>query len=155
MELAELGIKDSSITKSGKEINGLLSPYIEGGFSDDDIAIEKVEFDKREIRIKYKVKSFFMPSDGQFHLSSLVAEMCALRAGLIYGHLDNGLSKKENEVYLLSYSIRCSKPIREMEFGFKMSIVKKIKRNSGSIYKVRFSIGNDNFVGSGSFFMPI
>ena len=133
MELAEIGIKDSSIIKSGKEINGLLSPYIEGGFSDDVIAIEKVEFEKSEIRIKYKVKSFFMPSDGQFHLSSLVAEMCALRAGLIYGHLDNGLSKKQLKKWGLKYHVLYfGKPsydlfVDDKALNFKKNWIKDLK----------------------------
>lgn len=133
----------------------LCSPYVDGGFRKDILEINEVELYEDAGFIVFTMSDFHMPSDGEFHLSSLMADVCLLHAGVIYSHVDTGSTIKDREVYLKSGSIRYLKPISERKFRLDFYITEK--RISGPLkhYTSMIDFNNGCFVGEYSWMVPL
>lgn len=106
----------------------LTSSYVDGGFHQDKLCITEAIFYESGGYMAFEMEDYFMPSDGEFHLSSLLAETCLLHAGVVYSHVDNGLTVKQYEVYLRSIQFNFKKPIRDTNFSLEFDIKKKHRK---------------------------
>lgn len=92
----------------------LVSEYLASGYRTDELLLNRVLLDDERILASVKVSQFFMPGDGQFHLTTMMAIIWLSQLGIVYSCLDNGLKSKEHEFYMREFRVRCRKRILEL-----------------------------------------
>ena len=147
--------KPNECKKDHIRLKKLMSSYLDGGFHQDILSIEEVTFYEKSGAILFRVKDFFMPSDGQFHVSSILTELCISHAGVMYSHVDNGLSEKKHEVYLRSSSIVFKKPIRDQQILLTFNILKKVVKGPVVFYQANMDFNHGSFIGKVNWIMPL
>lgn len=133
----------------------LTSSYIDGGFHSDDLSIINATFHENGGSIIFEMCDFFMPSDGEFHLSSLLAEVCVLHAGVVYSHIETGSTVKNREVYLRSSKMSYNKPIREQRFTLDFFVTNKVIKGHIKSYQATVNFNNGSFVGEYNWIIPL
>lgn len=133
----------------------LTSAYLDGGFHHDKVSIIEAQFHEHGGSLVFEMSDFFMPSDDEFHLSSILAEVCVLHAGVIYAHIDTGSSVKDREVYLRSSKMNFRKPIRDKRFTFDFTVTKKITKGPIKSYQATLDFNDGCFTGEYNWIIPL
>ncbi len=141
----------SDITRLKK----LSSSYLEGGFHHDKVSIIEANFYDNGGFLTFKMNDFFMPSDGAFHLSSILAEVCVLHAGVIYAHIDTGTAIKNREVYLQASTMSYKKAIRDQRFTLEFTVTSKVVKGAIKYYQASVDFNNGCFTGEYSWLIPL
>ncbi|KQY37351.1 hypothetical protein ASD42_01725 [Nocardia sp. Root136] len=132
------------------------SEYLAGGFKNDDIRIDAIEIDGDSLKASCSMVSHYIPPDGGFHLSVPIAFMAVAQIVIAWSHIENGLTKKESEVWLTRFDLRCAKPVTSTT-GISIRIARTAKRamNGGVFYLGNVDIADGSFKGKASFFLPL
>ena len=97
-----------------------------------------------------------MPSDGEFHLSIMMASLWISQLGIIYACHDNGLTRKEGEAYMRNFSLKCRKRIIELQdILIELEFTSKMVRNNTAHYRTNVDVDIGSFTGNMVFFMPL
>lgn len=97
-----------------EKITKFLSPYLNGGRAQEKWRLHDLEWRGGELRAAAQMESFFVsPTDTGFHLSNLTGLEIVAQLRIIHMHLFLRLEEKSKEVWFLSGSERCIKPIRD------------------------------------------
>jgi len=133
----------------------LTSPYIDGGFHNDNLTIIEAQFFENGGSVIFEMSDYYMPSDDEFHLSSLLAEVCVLHAGVIYSHIETGSKVKNREVYLRSSTMNYIKPIREQRFKFDFIVTNKVVKGNIKSYQATIDFNDGCFTGEYNWIIPL
>ena len=132
----------------------LSSTYLKEGYKNDDFQLTNVMVGKRIIIGSVKVNRFFPPMDGEFHLSAAMAMIWISQLGTVYSFLDTNVPKKDREIYLRYFSMKCRKRIVELnEILLEVEITSKAERDGKIHYRSKFDIDVGSFLGEASWFM--
>ncbi|MGR6872873.1 hypothetical protein ACU6U9_11320 [Pseudomonas sp. HK3] len=145
--------KKSDLDKA--RLKKLTSDYLDGGFHHDKVSISEAHFHEDGGSLVFEVNDFFMPSDAQFHLSSILAEVCVLHAGVIYAHIETGSCVKDREVYLRSSTIKYKRPIRDQRFTLDFTVTKKVTKGAIKSYDAILDFNDGCFTGEYSWIIPL
>jgi hypothetical protein len=136
-------------------LNKLISPYLASGFHHDKVSIIEATFHDHGGILVFEMSDYFMPSDDEFHLSSILAEVCVLHAGVIYAHIDTGSAIKNREVYLRSSKMNYKKPIREKRFSFEFTVINKVIKGAMKSYQATLNFNDGCFTGEYQWIIPL
>ena len=136
-------------------IKKLTSSYLDGGFHHDKLSIDQAEFYENGASLVFEMNEYFMPSDDEFHLSSILAEVCVLHAGVIYSHIETGSTVKNREVYLRSSSMNYIKLIREKRFTLDFNVTSKVVKGSTKHYQATLDFNDGCFTGEYNWIIPL
>ena len=132
------------------------SAYLGGGYKEDNFELTNVMIGEQRALGSVRVCSFFPPSNGEFHLSSIMALIWLSQLTTIYSCYDNGLTRKTEEVYIRNFHMKCRKRIVELnDILLECEITSKAVRNEVVHYRGNFDIDVGSFTGKASWFMPI
>ncbi len=133
----------------------LTSSYLNGGFHHDKVSIIEARFYESGAFLIFEMDDYFMPSDGEFHLSSILAEVCVLHAGVIYAHIDTGSVVKDREVYLQSSKMQFNKPIRGKRFTLAFTVTNAVEKGKIKYYQATLDFNDGCFTGEYSWVIPL
>ena len=132
------------------------SAYLGGGYKEDNFELTNVMIGEQRALGSVRICSFFPPSDGEFHLSSIMALILFSQLTTIYTCYDNGLTRKTEEIYVRNFHMKCRKRIVELnDILIECEITSKAVRNEVVHYRGNFDIDVGSFTGKASWFMPI
>lgn len=136
------------------EIAPFLSPYLGGGYREDVARLAACWIGPGSIGGLLDVDSHFAAGDG-FHLTVPLTMIWVAQLAIVYGCIDAGQAVKRGEAYLRAFDIECRKPVRKLE-GIWLSLTLDARRRIPGhvLYKGRFAVEDDHFVGRASFILP-
>ena len=130
------------------------SSYLKEGYNVDDFQLTNVMVGEGIAIGSVKVNKFFPPMDGEFHLSAAMAMIWVSQLGTILGFYDIDVPRKDREVYLRDFSMKCRQRIVELnEILVEVEITSKAERNGRIHYRTKFDIDVGSFIGEASWFM--
>lgn len=130
------------------------SSYLKEGYKDDDFQLTNVMVGDKIAFGSVKVNKFFPPMDGEFHLSAAMAMIWLSQLGTIYSFYDIDAPKKDREIYLRNFSMKCRQRIVELnEILLEVEITHKAERDGRIHYRANFDIDVGSFIGKMSWFM--
>ncbi len=141
---------------SSSEVRPYLSPYLMGGWRQDEFELDSAVVEECSIRGQIRVKRFFEPGDGEFHLALPAAFIWIAQLAIIHGCWVHRLPRKSSEIYIRDIQLKCRRPIRSMpviEFALTEIACKPVQ--GGSFHSGRIAIDRDAFVGRGRFVFPL
>jgi hypothetical protein len=131
------------------------SPYLNGGYREDEILPTEIRLGDGWAAGHYCVKQCFIPSDGQFHLTVPLAFVAFAQLAIVYAHVDQGYTEKKAEIFLRELHLRCMKPIHETEdVSIELRLTSRRTAPGGAYYRGDIDIQHDSFRGAGSFLLP-
>lgn len=136
-------------------INNLSSEYLKTGFTEERVSILKFEYENDLGSVLFNVDNFFTPSDGQFHLSAVLADICIQQIGVILSHMDIGAKVKDREIYLSSKSMKYRKPITAKKFTIDFEITKVEVKKNHKFYHANVKYERGAFVGKYIWVIPL
>jgi len=138
------------------EYSPFISPYLMGGYTNDEFYITKIYIDEGCICGRFTMKNYFVsPNTGVFHLTVPVALLCIFQLALIYGCIDNNLTSRRGEAYMREFNMKCKRVISDTTFDCTLQLNNKHVFRDSVLYKGHVSIENDAFVATASFLLPI
>lgn len=141
---------------SPDQIKPYLSPYLMGGWRDDEMALQQVDVEPGCIRGVVQVTDYFMPGDGVFHLTVPSVFIWFAQLAIVYGCWEQKLSKKPGEIFVRDIQIKCKRPVTSTEgIEFVLTLSSKRRVAEGVFYAGNFSVDREAFVGSGKFLLPL
>jgi hypothetical protein len=144
------------IFMSPEELSPYFSPYLQGGYRTDLMSLDSVEIDHDSIRGRLTVQEHYLPSSGEFHLTVPLAFVWIAQLGIIFACIDNGLAKKEKEIYLREITLTCKRPVmKTSDLSFRLQVVRKMRVANGVFYRGCVDIEDNSFVGAASFALPL
>jgi hypothetical protein len=153
MAMAETGT-GSSVPLS--TFHALLSEYLMGGYRDDELVIGEVSIGEDGIFARCSMQSYFIPSNGVFHLTVPLVFLAVAQLAIIYAHVDNGLKRKESEVFVHDISLKCREQVTKTSLiGIELTLKTKRELEKGIYYRGAISVENNAFVGEGAFLLPV
>jgi hypothetical protein len=138
----------------GESVRPFMSAYLDEGFRDDEIDLERVDFSPSQIRADFKVRRAYMPLDGRFHLSATLAMNCIGQAGVVYAGLSSGRAERAGEIYLADLRIGFRKPVLTEEFTVDFLCKKRIERMGLVTYSGTGQVHDGCFVFEARFVAP-
>ena len=130
------------------------SVYLREGYKEDDFELTNVMIGEAATFGSVRVKEFFPPMDGEFHLSAAMAMLWISQLGTIYSFYDNDLPTKDREIYLRDFSMKCGKRIVELnDILLEIQVTSRAERNGIIHYRANFDIDVGSFIGKMSWFM--
>lgn len=130
------------------------SSYLGGGYKVDDFELINVLLGEKIVFGSVRVNEFFPPMNGEFHLSAAMASIWLMQLGTVYSFYDIDVPKKDREIYLRSFSMRCRKRIVELnDIVLEIEILSKAAANGTIVYRARFDIDVGSFNGEMGWFM--
>ncbi len=130
------------------------SSYLKEGYKDDDFQLTNVMVGEGVAIGSVKVNKFFPPMDGEFHLSAAMAMIWVSQLGTIYSFYDIDVPKKDREIYLREFSMKCRQRIVELnEILVEVEITSKAERDGRVHYRSKFDVDVGSFIGEMSWFM--
>ena len=138
------------------QLEPFLSPYLSGGWRQDEVVLNNVVFEPARITGWLDVEAHFMPGDGAFHLTVPIAFLWTAQLAIIYACLEHGLSEKPGEVYLRGIELQCRGRISDTK-DIPISLALRSRRylKEGVYYVGGIDIGQGAFVGEGKFVIPM
>ena len=131
------------------------SLYLREGYKDDNFELTNVMVGETRAIGSVKVNNFFPPMDGEFHLSASMAVIWMSQLATIFSFYDNGLLRKDREIYLRDLSMKCRKRIVELnEIFMEIEITSKSVRKNTIHYRENVDIDVGSIIGKASWFMP-
>jgi hypothetical protein len=132
----------------------MLSPYLIGGYRDDELRIDRVDFGARRLIAYCSIPTHFAPQ-GAFLLSSVVALVGIAQLAILYAHLDSGVLRKESDVFLRDLALRCTAPVRKTsDIAFELRCTARRQTAAGSYYAGDILIEHGAYTGRGAFVLP-
>lgn len=148
LELAKQNpILEKTLTE--KEISPLIAKYLDHGFRQDVITLDSVSHQPSAIKARFLVKEHFLPSDGLFHLSGVMATLCLSQLGMVLASLECNLQSKPYDLYLMDSHLQFKKISRDLDFPATLTVVKHVTRKNQHFMRVAGSI-NGAFEASGT-----
>ena len=94
-----------------------LSDYLmRGGVQKDVAEIDEVRIAGVRVQATCHMKDWFTsPHDGTFHLSGVVGSTLLVQLGIIHGLVLEGHSRKDAEVFLSDYQMKCVREVTATE----------------------------------------
>ena len=130
------------------------SSYLKEGYKDDDFELTNVMVGEGIAIGSVKMNKFFPPMDGEFHLSAAMAMIWMSQLGTIYTFCDADVPKKDREIYLRDFSMKCRQRIVELnEILLEVEITSKAERGGRIHYRSKFDIDVGSFIGEMSWYM--
>ncbi len=111
------------------ELAAFASPYLVDGYKQDELRLEEATLTDTGIIGSFGIGHHFVPSDGVFHFTLLLAFVGVAQLAIIFAHLESGLTTRHGEVLLTKLDLRCSRMITDTE-GLGISLRLKDKRLS-------------------------
>lgn len=138
------------------EVEPYLSPYLMGGWRQDELVLKSVVVGTSEIAADLDAVAYFVPGDGNFHLSVPVAVLWIAQIAIIYGCIDNHIPKKTGEIYLREIALECRRPITESHsIGLTLKLLSKRLMPKSVYYHGTIDIAQGAFLGTGKFVFPL
>ena len=155
-DIASNGVGNGCRQLTASEIEPMLSAYLSGGWRDDDLQLKSVDLEPDSITALLRVKRFFIPGDGRFHLSVPQAFIWIAQLALIHGCWDNHLDRKPGEIWIRSITLECKRPISNVEeISLQLKSTSKRLVKGGVFYSGVISVDHGAFVGSGRYVFPL
>lgn len=146
---------DAVVRLAAPQLAPYLSPYLQGGYKQDSLALNHVEVDAAGIRGSLDVRECFMPLTGEFHLTVPLAFIWVAQLGIIYGCVTSGLREKPGEIFLREINMTCKRPVTKMrDINFSLRLIRKLRTPGGMFYRGSLDIENKSFTGVSSFVLP-
>ena len=131
------------------------SSYLREGYKDDDFELTNVLVGETRAIGSVKVNKFFPPMDGEFHMSATMAVIWISQLATIFSFYDNGLPRKDREIYVRDLTMKCRERVVELsEIFLEIEITSKTVRKSTIHYRANYDIDVGSFIGKASWFMP-
>ncbi|MDE0388133.1 MAG: hypothetical protein OXI75_05505 [Rhodospirillales bacterium] len=130
------------------------SDYLRGGYRTDEFELTSVLLQEDRIIGSVKVETFFPPMDGEFHLSVPLAMIWLMQLGTIYSFLDIDAIRKDREVYLRDFSVKCrSRIVNLSDILLELKVTGRAERAGRHIFQSEYDIDVGSFTGRMSWFM--
>ena len=130
------------------------SSYLKEGYKDDDFQLTNVMVGDKVAIGSVKVNKFFPPMDGEFHLSAAMAMIWVSQLGTICSFYNVDVPKKDREIYLRDFSMKCRQRIVELnEILVEVEITSKTERDGRIHFRSKFDIDVGSFIGEMSWYM--
>lgn len=138
-----------------KELYGRISSdYLRTGYKEDDFELTSVLLEEGRILGSVKVKRFFPPMDGEFHLSGAMATIWIQQLAVVYAFRDIGAVEKDREVYLRDFTMKCRSRIVNLQDILLELVVTSVTQRGGRIFfRGDYDIDVGSFVGKMTWFM--
>lgn len=136
-------------TLNAKELNPLIARYLTDGFRQDVITLDSVTHQPSKIKARFLVKEHFLPSDGMFHLSAVMASLCVSQLGMVLASLECDLESKPYDLYLLDLRLQFKEVSRDLDFPATLTVLKHVTRKNQHFMRIAGSI-NGAFDASGT-----
>ena len=138
------------------EVEAFRSSYLSGGYKEDTIALRHAAVGPDSIIGTYDVVENFLPSTGGFHFTLLLAFVAIAELGIIFGHVDNGLTAKTSEVLLTRLNIRCGRLVTATtDIPVRLSLTKRIVRDGAAFHWGDIDVYDRAFHGTAAFVLPL
>jgi len=137
------------------EIQPFLSEYLTDGYKNEEARLKQVRLGKNFVIGDLQIEKGFVSDNTEgYHLTLAMVNIWVSQISIIYGCWDNGLPRKEGEHFLREFYIKCKKEVTVYETEIKLEVITKKVKNPWVYYKMKFSVNNGAFEGTGSFVMP-
>ena len=131
------------------------SSYLREGYKDDNFELTNVMVGETRAIGSVKVNKFFPPMDGEFHLSATMAVIWVSQLATIFNFYDNGLLRKDREIYLRDLTMKCRKRVVELsEIFLEIEITSKSVRKNAIHYRANVDIDVGSIIGKAGWFIP-
>ncbi len=144
------------IRLSPEQFRSFLSPYLIGGWQQEEIVLSAVDVEPGLVRGIITPKQIFPASDGTLHLAVPAAFIWIAQLGIIYACWDQKLPKKPGEVLLRELHLKCRRVVdATREIDLTIAVTAKRVVAEGVFYSGDISVDRDAFVGEARFVLPI
>ena len=138
------------------QIEPFLSDYLTGGWREDDLTLERIRYEPGRIEGELRVRSHFMPGDGEFHLAAPVAFLWIAQLAIVYACVDRDLPEKPGEAYLREISLQTRERVTRTEaIPIRLELVSERELGTSVYYVGAIDIGDGAFLGEGKFVLPL
>jgi hypothetical protein len=131
------------------DLKPLLSAYLEQGYKQDTIVLRRVEVTPPSAHATFDVTNYSLPSDGQYHFTSIHAMIGVSQVGIVLASLDNGFDEKPGEIYMREFTIVCRRTIHRVE-GLRMNLMleDRVRVSDHVLYDITYDFDGGAFTGT-------
>lgn len=121
---------------NNSDIKDFSSDYLINGRKNEIWSIESVEINEFDLFAKIKMDGCYLSNtdNNQFHLTIFSSLEFLSQLMIIYGHVWAGLTKKQQEGWMVDSQIRAVKAIRRPNDIYVKMNIEKIRKTDKSIY---------------------
>jgi hypothetical protein len=143
-------------TVTTDELTTFTSPYLANGYKNDELLLEEARFTDAGIVGTFGLGEYFVPPDGVFHFTLLLAFVGVAQLAIIFAHIESGLTKRHGEVLLTKLDLKCRRLITDTS-GLTISLRLKTKKEleNAAFYSGEIDICDGAFAGEGEFYFPL
>lgn len=133
-----------------------LSAYLSGGYKEDELVYDSITVEEGSIAATCSIGRHFLPPSGVFHLTLPLAFIAVAQLSIIYAHIDNGLRRKESEIFVHDINLKCKHPVtRTRDIHVRLDVLAKRAMADGVFYVGGINVADEAFHGRGTFLLPL
>lgn len=133
-----------------------LSPYLSGGYKEDELIYDRIAVEEGAIVATCSIGRHFLPPGGVFHLTLPLIFIAVAQLSIIYAHIDNGLLRKESEVFVHAINLKCKRPVvGTRDIHIRLEVLAKRVMAGGVFYVGNIDVAEKSFQGRGTFLLPL
>lgn len=139
------------------ELQQYSSPYLQSGYKEDEYTVRSIEInDEFDTFIAtIDITDYYLPSDGQFHLSALTCSRVMQQLLIIFTfkYLQR---PKDAEIFVLSEKCKFRKLVTDTKnIPFKVDAVQVTEKRGKLFFNAAFDVGEGAFLGEACWCLPI
>ena len=109
---------------AAESLQALMSQYLVDGYLQDRFELTSIDWDDSTIVGHFEMRSYFVSptDDGGFHLGAAISMLMTSQLRVLHSHLVFRRARKDREIFMKEFSIRCLRPVRETAFSIRMTL---------------------------------